>query len=104
MASYIYLENYNKKGLLGVSLNVFKIIGEKALKQIKELNIKDEEFINKVDVSVKDNKARFKITAFAYKQYEKEDLTSIIKDAIENNLLSLCEAVPFEISIKVSYK
>lgn len=98
MNNYLYLENYNNIVNLGISKKVFITIGEGALKTISELKTLLNDI--KVDVVLRSTKVIYKIDIKSNTNLNEKHLIEEINSSVVNNLLTFCDAVPFDVDVR----
>lgn len=101
MNKYVLLENYGSNGgKLGISANVFKFAGIKAISKIRVINKKN--LNEQVAVSIKNNTIFYKISVTVKKGINLQTIKDKIEENVSNNLLLICDGIPAQINVKVS--
>lgn len=102
MNSYYLIEQYNKKGTLGISKNVFEFVGDNILKNIESILLisPDKKKKSKCQVSITFNKVTFNYTLICNKGVNKETLKSQIEAELTNSLFTLFDGIPFSLNVK----
>lgn len=103
MTKYVYLHNFRKANVkLGISTKVFEHIGERCLKNIPEILVKDSATL--VTISVRNNTVVYKINIAIKKNINKEAIKEQIEDNLTNTMNFICDSMPFETHIKIVEK
>ncbi|MFA6755160.1 MAG: hypothetical protein WCR97_01440 [Bacilli bacterium] len=106
MVNYVYLEHYTKDGDLGISRNVFLSLAQRVLSNIKDIIKSNDKKVFKINdyvsVIIRNNKVFYKFNLFVKDNINTDYIKSSITDYISNNLLMMCEVVPFDITVKVT--
>lgn len=108
MAEYIYIEDYLKKGNLGISKNVFYFLAKQTINRIpgispsKKYSKKDIFRLNKpLEISIKHGIVHVSVQVDVVKGTNIQEISKIISDEINNVFLISTEHVPFDVQVKV---
>lgn len=109
MADYSYINNYSKNGSLAISRRVFETIAIKATNKIsgasvskRSKNSKDFNLHNPIAVEIdKNGKVNIKVEVSLKKGTDVHKVCMQIQEAIAQNMMLMCEIVPFNIVTKV---
>lgn len=100
MGNYIS-SRVSPKGEFGISKDVFKTIGLEVLKEFDGIIEKDEKLEKSkptLTIVLRRNKVFFKYILLLDEKTSKEIIENEITNAVSNSLLTICDAIPFEIS------
>lgn len=109
MANYLFIENYTKKGKLGISLDTFNALVEGALERVPDIAQSKDKlkrnqrvYFNKpVQTNIIRGILHIAIYIDAKKGTDLVKIDKAIREEIENTLLVSTEQVPFDIQVKV---
>lgn len=103
MTKYLYLENFRKPSVrLGISTKVFQFIGQKSIKNIKEIIANDPS--TQIAISVRNNVVVYKINVAVKKNTNKDAIKEQINDYLYQTMNFICDSLSYESHIKVSEK
>ena len=109
MADYIYIDNYAKKGKIGISLNVFDALVTNALNNVKGIALSNAHMkknqnirLNRpVQTTIKHGIVHAWVAIDVVKGTNLQDVTHSIQDEITNVFLIATEQIPFDVQVKV---
>ena len=109
MADYIYIDNYSKKGKIGISLNVFDDLVTSALGNVKGIALSNAHMkknqqirLNRpVQTTIRHGIVHVWVAVDVAKGTNLQDATRDIQDEITNAFLIATEQVPFDVQVKV---
>ena len=109
MADYIYIDNYAKKGKIGISLNVFDSIVTNALSNVSGISLSNAHMkknqkirLNRpVQTTIKHDIVHVWVAIDVIKGTNIQDVTREIQDEIANAFLIATEQIPFDVQVKV---
>ena len=109
MADYIYIDNYAKKGKIGISLNVFDALVASALTNVKGISLSNAHMkknqnirLNRpVQTTIRRGIVHAWVAIDVIKGTNIQDVTRAIQDEIANAFLIATEQVPFDVQVKV---
>ncbi len=109
MADYLYIENYSKLGKMGISRRVFETIAQKATNTVEGAYVSKNSrnasiFSVKHAISCvfrKNGKVDIKVPVSIKKGYDVTEISTKIQQEIANAMMSMCEVVPFNITVTV---
>ena len=109
MADYIYIDNYSKKGKIGISLNVFDALVTTALGNVKGIALSNAHMkknqqirLNRpVQTTIRHGIVHVWVAVDVAKGTNLQDATRDIQDEITNAFLIATEQVPFDVQVKV---
>ena len=109
MADYIYIDNYSKKGKIGISLNVFDAIVTNALANVSGISLSNAHMkrnqkirLNRpVQTTIRHGIVHVWVAIDVIKGTNLQDVTHNIQDEITNAFLIATEQVPFDVQVKV---
>ena len=109
MADYIYIDNYSKKGKIGISLNVFDDLVTSALGNVKGIALSNAHMkknqqirLNRpVQTTIRHGIVHVWVAVDVAKGTNLQDATRDIQDEIANAFLIATEQVPFDVQVKV---
>ena len=109
MAEYIYIDDFAKKGKIGIFSRVFDRIVTNTIENLpgvslsSELKKRNQKFrLNRpVRTYILRGNAHIYITIDIKKPSDIHTLTRFIQDEVSSNLLEVTDQVPFDIQVKV---
>lgn len=102
MGNYVILNHYNKNGKLGISKDTFKTIGIESMKNIDGIKFKTKKEKDSVIVSfTRDNQVSYKFLLIIDENVDEKSVKEQISSNLTANLLSLCDAIPFDINFSI---
>ena len=109
MADYIYIDNYAKKGKIGISLNLFDALVTNALSNVKGIALSNAHMkknqkirLNRpVQTTIKHDIVHVWVAIDVIKGTNIQDVTREIQDEITNAFLIATEQIPFDVQVKV---
>src|SRR5574344_494793 len=107
MADYIYLQNYSRKGDMGISRRVFEMIATEATNRVNGATVSNaKNGVFKVSHPItcifKDGKVIINIHVTIKRGIKVNDVCLKIQEEVANSLMVMCEVIPFNINIKVA--
>lgn len=108
MAEYVYIQNYTKKGTLGISRVVFDQIVSIVTNKVQGVRIQpnSDKFIftfhKPVRCEIRNGKVLVSIQVRVAKEAKVSMVCSTIQEEVANALTSMTELVPFSVNIKVT--
>lgn len=109
MADYVYIENYSKKGKIGISTTVFDALVTNALANVSGIS-KSSAHMKKnqkirlnrpVQTTIRRGIVHVWVAVDVAKGTNLQDVTRNIQDEITNAFLMATEQVPFDVQVKV---
>lgn len=105
MGNYALLEHYNKNGKLGISKNAFKTIGAETINNIEGIKLKNNKINDSIIVTFsRKNQVSYKFILEIDENVNKDIVKEQISKNLTNSLLSLCDAIPFNIHFSIETK
>ena len=109
MADYIYIDNYAKKGKIGISLNLFDALVTNALSNVKGIALSNAHMkknqkirLNRpVQTTIRRGIVHVWVAVDVVKGTNLQVVTKNIQDEITNAFLIATEQVPFDVQVKV---
>ena len=109
MADHIYIDNYAKKGKIGISLNVFDSLVTNALANIQGIALSNAHMkknqnvrLNRpVQTTIRHGIVHVWVAVDVSKGTNLQDVTRNIQEEITNAFLIATEQVPFDVQVKV---
>ena len=109
MADFVYIDNYSKKGKLGISPNVFNELVGWAIPKVpgvfSSTSKKKGKIVFKLNAPIKTkiHHGIVHVSVFVdtYKSANLQEVTRRIQDEVNNLLLLTTEQVPFDVQVKV---
>lgn len=109
MADFVYIDNYSKKGKLGISPEVFNYLVEEAIKNVpgvtgatKKSKGKREFALNSpVKTKIHHGIVHVSVLVDTYKSANIQEVTRRIQDEVNSVMLLATEQVPFDVQVKV---
>ena len=110
MAKYLFIKNFENKGKIGISLNVFDSLVTLSLKNVKgiDLNCNETKKRNKKiklhkPVSTSISKGILHVSLFfdVAKEENIQDVCKTINEEVSKTLLASTEQIPFDVQVKV---
>lgn len=109
MAAYVYLDNYSKKGKLGISYRVFDELVTASLLNVKGISksqklMKKNQFIRlnrPVQTYIHKDVVHVSIYIDVAKGKDIQEVTSAIQEEVYNSLMMVTEQVPINIQVNV---
>ena len=109
MADYIYIDNYAKKGKIGISLSLFDTLVSNALANVPDISLssahmkKNQKFrLNRpVQTTIKHGIVHVWVAVDVIKGTNLQTVTQNIQNEITNSFLIATEQIPFDVQVKV---
>ena len=109
MAEYVYIDNYAKKGKIGISLNVFDELVTNALSNVAGISMSSAHMkrnqnvrLNRpVQTTIRRGIVHVWVAVDVTKGTDLQVVTRNIQDEIASALLMATEQVPFDVQVKV---
>ena len=109
MANYVYLDNYSKKGKLGISYRVFDELVTSSLLNVKGITksqkqMKKNQFIRlnrPVQTYINKDVVHVIIFVDLAKGKDIQETVSLIQEEVYNSLMMVTEQVPINIQVNV---
>ena len=109
MADYIYIDNYAKKGKIGISLSAFDSLASAALNNVPGISLssahmkKDQKIrLNRpVQTTIIRGIVHVWVAVDVVKGTNLQVVTKNIEEEIANSFLMATEQVPFDVQVKV---
>lgn len=109
MSEYLYIENYSKKGKIGISLSAFDYLVSSALNNIPGINESKKQLkknqkikLNRpIQTSISRGILHIAVYIDAEKGSDLQKVTKRIHEEIETKILTVTEQVPFDVQVKV---
>lgn len=109
MANYVFIQNYSKKGKIGISLGVFDALVMDSLAKVKGIDVSLQE--SKKNKKIKLHKPittsllrgilHVSVLIDVAKGENIQNVCNAIQEEITNTLLACTEQIPFDVQIKV---
>ena len=109
MADYVYIDNYAKKGKIGISLSVFDALVTDALSRVPNVSMSSAHMkrnqnvrLNRpVQTKIARDIVHVWVAIDVVKGTNLQDVTRTIQEEITNSFLVATEQVPFDVQVKV---
>lgn len=109
MADFVYIDNYSKKGKLGIAPEVFNSLVSTALENVPGIKKSTSSPKKKLEfrlngpitTKIHHGIVHISVCVDAQKNSSLPELTRRIQDEINNALLLATEQVPFDVQVKV---
>ncbi len=107
MAEYVYIQNYNNRGALGISRVVFDQIATDVTNRIQGVKIKPNSdkffftFHKPVHCEIRNGKVMVKIEICVGSNVNVNDVCTQIQEEVASAFTQMIEMVPFSVDIKV---
>ena len=109
MADYIYIDNYAKKGKIGISLNIFDSLVTNALSNVQGIALSNAHMkknqnvrLNRpVQTTIRHGIVHVWVAVDVAKGTNVQEVTSNIQEEITNAFLIATEQIPFDVQVKV---
>ena len=108
MADYVYIENYSKYGVMGISRRVFETIAETATGRVKGASVSSNKhrlftLHRPIRAILRSNGlVDIRIDVAIKGGANVDDVCLKIQEEVANALMAMTEMVPFNINIKVA--
>lgn len=104
MQNYVYIQHYTSLGDLGISRDVFVTLGNHVIEHVRNKNKDITDFVisDEVDVNIRNNRVIYTFFITKQPKFNIKSIEKCISDYVNNNLLMICEVVPFEVTLKIS--
>jgi len=107
MAQYVYIDNYNNLGKIGISNHVFYQIAETATIKVKGASVNQSKSLlfllqNPIQITISKGLVNVKVAVNISKKADINKICLLIQEEVATALTSLTELVPFRIDIKVA--
>ena len=109
MADYVYIDNYAKKGKIGISLSVFDALVTDALARVPNISMSSAHMkrnqnvrLNRpVQTKISRDIVHVWVAVDVAKGTNLQEVTRTIQEEITNSFLVATEQVPFDVQVKV---
>lgn len=109
MADFVYIDNYSKKGKLGISPEVFNSLVETAIKNVPGVTSSTSKKKGKnvfklnspIKTKIHHGIVHVSVLVDTYKSANIQEVTRRIQDEVNNIMLLATEQVPFDVQVKV---
>ena len=110
MAKYLFIENFQSKGKIGISLNAFDSLVALSLQKVKGIDLSMNETKKKKKkiklhkpISTSISKGILHIALFIdlAKEENIQNVCKTINEEVSNTLLESTEQIPFDVQVKV---
>lgn len=109
MAEYLYIQDYSKKGKLGISRQCFEEIIALSTKKIHGVETAENKRNNKfifsfhkpVSCEIVNGKVQINVQVKVKQGNNIDKICNDIQEQIADDITSMCELVPFSIKVKV---
>jgi len=107
MAQYVYIDNYNNLGTIGISNHVFYQIAETATNKVNGASVNQSKSLifllqNPIQITISKGLVNVKVAVNISKNTDINKVCLLIQEEVATALTSLTELVPFRIDIKVA--
>lgn len=104
MAQYVYIQNYNKQGKMGISEAVFDQIAEIATNAVSGAHVSKKRFFTlpePVKCNIRNGEVTVKISVNVSAGINVKTLSKTVQESIAQSLNIMTEHIPFKIRIDV---
>lgn len=105
MAEYVYVQNYNKQGMMGISYQVFDQITEIATNKINGATVSKKKtrfsLSRPVKCSIKNGTVTVSISLIVSPEFNVEEVAREVQENVATSLKEMTELIPFNISVEV---
>ncbi len=109
MADYVYLDDYSKKGALGISYHAFDELVTKAISRVKGVSVSNKKLkknqtfkLNRpIQTYIRHDIVHVRIAVDVAKGNDLQKVIRNIQDEVINTLVLATEQVPFDVQVKV---
>ena len=110
MAKYLFIENFENKGKIGISLNAFDSLVSLSLQKVKGIDLSCNETKKRkkkvklhkpVSTSISRGILHVSLAIDVAKEENIQTVTKAINEEITNTLLETTEQIPFDVQVKV---
>lgn len=104
MAEYVYIQNYNKQGTMGISYHVFDQIAEIATNQVSGATVSKKRAysLNKpVKCQIRNGTVTVRISVKLDANLNVNDVAREVQENVASSLSMMTELIPFNISVEV---
>lgn len=107
MAQYVYIQNYTRNGLMGISHVVFDQIAETATNNVAGAKVRAPvktvfSLHKPIQCLIKNGLVDMKISVVIAKGVNVSEVATKIQEEVANALSSMTELIPFKINVEVS--
>lgn len=104
MAEYVYIQNYNKQGTMGISHHVFDQIAEIATNEVAGATVSKKKrysLFKPVKCTIKNGEVTVQISVKVSPQTNVKDVAREVQENVATSLNQMTELIPFSISVEV---
>ena len=109
MAEFIYIDNYQKTGKMGISVNVFEQIVINTLAKLPNISRSEKQMkknqnirLNRpVQISIKKGIVHIWVCVDVKKEISPIEATTLLIEEITHSIQAVTDQVPFDIQVKV---
>ncbi len=104
MADYVYIQNYNKKGVMGISYLVFDQIAQIATNEVAGATVQEKKrysLFKPVKCTIRNGEVSVKIIVKISPDSDSTEVKKEIQTNVETSLTQMTELIPFNIKVEV---
>ncbi len=105
MAEYVYIQNYNKKGVMGISYLVFDQIAQIATNEVAGATVQEKKnrysLFKPVKCTIRNGEVSVKIIVKISPDSDSDEVKKEIQTNVETSLTQMTELIPFNIIVEV---
>lgn len=104
MAEYVYIQNYNKQGTMGIYYQVFDKIAEIATNEVSGATVskkKPYSLFKPVKCTIRNGEVTVKISLKVSPNANVKDVAREVQANVATSLNQMTELIPFNISVEV---
>lgn len=103
MAEYVYIQKYNKQGIMGISYQVFDKIAEIATNEVSGATVSRKRYsLSKpVRCTIRSGTVNVKISVKVSPNTNAEEVANEVRENVALSLTQMTELIPFDIDVEV---
>ena len=104
MAEYVYIQNYNKQGMMGISYQVFDQIAEIATNEVAGATVsrkKRYSLFQPVKCTIRNGEVTVKISVKVAPKTNVKEVAREVQENVATSLTQMTELIPFNINVEV---
>lgn len=103
MAEYVYIQKYNKQGIMGISYQVFDKIAEIATNEVSGATVSRKRYsLSKpVRCTIRNGTVNVKISVKVSPNTNAEEVANEVRENVALSLTQMTELIPFDIDVEV---
>ncbi|OQA77840.1 MAG: hypothetical protein BWY30_00956 [Tenericutes bacterium ADurb.Bin239] len=104
MAEYVYIQNYNKQGIMGISYAVFDQIAEIATNEVSGATVSKKRrysLFKPVRCTIRNGMVKVSISVVVSPNTNVNEVADEVRENVALSLTQMTELIPFDIDVEV---